>query len=287
MNLSLAKILVGLLLAGGISLAAWRVKALSISGALAAFVLGMVIFGLGGLAWSILLLAFFVSSSGLSRLFSRKKKSLDEKFAKGSRRDAAQVTANGGIAGLFIIIHLILPSSLEWTWAAFAGALAAANADTWATELGVLNPTPPRLIITGKPVDRGTSGGVSLTGSLAALSGSALISFLAILFWQIGLFSDPHKTFTFQQALIWFTWITAAGFLSSLLDSFLGATVQAMYYCPICQKETERHPKHTCGNISRPIRGWAWLNNDWVNLICTGAGAFIALAAAALLQIWG
>jgi uncharacterized membrane protein len=62
---------------------------------------------------------------------------------------------------------------------AFGGAMAAVNADTWATELGIFNPLPPRLITTGKTVERGTSGGVTPLGYLAALGGSALIGLLA------------------------------------------------------------------------------------------------------------
>jgi uncharacterized membrane protein len=57
--------------------------------------------------------------------------------------------------------------------------------------------------------------------------------------------------------------------LGSLFDSFLGATVQAIYFCPTCDKETERHPVHTCGTPTAMIRGWEWLNNDWVNFGCS------------------
>ena len=46
-----------------------------------------------------------------------------------------------------------------------------------------------------------------------------------------------------------------------MVDSILGATVQAMYYCPACEKETER-PIHNCGTRTRPMRGVNWLNND-------------------------
>ena len=59
--------------------------------------------------------------------------------------------------------------------------MAAVNADTWATELGVLSRTPPRLITSGKVVERGTSGGVSLAGTLAALGGAAVIGLAAAL----------------------------------------------------------------------------------------------------------
>jgi uncharacterized protein (TIGR00297 family) len=284
----LFKLLLGLVLALLISFVAWRAHSLSPLGAAAAVILGTVIFGLGGLGWAVLLLTFFISSSVLSRLFRKRKHTLDEKFSKSSRRDAGQVCANGGIAGGFVLLYVLLPGSAGWAWPAFAAALAAANADTWATELGVLSRSTPRLITNGKKVERGTSGGVSLAGSLAAVSGSALIALLAILFWhgQIPGFSTSLAAVRLSpgEQLAWFSIITLAGLAGSLFDSFLGATLQAIYYCPACSKETERYPTHLCGTQTSRIRGLAWLDNDWVNTACTLAGAFVALAGYYLLS---
>ena len=100
--------------------------------------IGTLIFGFGGVPWAALLLAFFISSSLLSKMFSAKKVSLAEKFEKGSRRDWAQVLANGG-AGAFLAVVGLLFAQDAWPWLAFAGAVATVNADTWATELGVLS----------------------------------------------------------------------------------------------------------------------------------------------------
>jgi uncharacterized protein (TIGR00297 family) len=282
-NISLFNVLTGFGLAAVISWAAWRVQSLNTMGAIAALLLGTVIFGLGGLGWAVLLLAFFISSSALSRLFRRKKKALDNTFAKSAQRDAGQVAANGAVAGLFVLLHVALPSA-DWIWAAYAGALAAANADTWATELGVLSRRMPHLITTGKPVERGTSGGISPTGTLAALSGSALIAFLAVLFWQGQLIPlGGEQAVSALRAVGWLAGITLAGFAGSLLDSLLGATVQGIYYCPSCKKETERQPLHTCGSPTQLVRGWKWMDNDWVNALCTLAGALIAAAVVILL----
>ena len=131
--------------------AAFRLRSLSQSGAWTAFLLGAVVFGLGGIAWALVLLAFFITSSGLSFLFKKRKSIPDEKYAKGSRRDAYQVLANGGLAGIAVVAHVFFPDSI-FPWVAFCAAFAAANADTWATELGILNQVPPRLISTGKAV---------------------------------------------------------------------------------------------------------------------------------------
>ena len=294
MSVQPISLLVGAGLALVIGLAAWRARVLNPQGAAAAALLGTVIFGLGGLGWAFLLLGFFISSSVLSRLFRKRKAALDEKFSKGSKRDAGQVAANGGIAGVFVLLHLLAPEA-AWPWLGFAGALAAANADTWATELGVLNRGVPRLITSGKAVEPGTSGGISPLGILAATSGALLIALLGVTFWQGRVLSLPAGAPDWLawtlgsgngsglapgQFFPWLVGLTLAGLAGSLVDSLLGATLQAIYYCPACRKETERHPLHSCGTATRQVRGLRWLDNDWVNTLCTLAGAGLAVLMA-------
>jgi uncharacterized protein (TIGR00297 family) len=254
----------GILLALLIALLANRAHSLDKSGALAATFVGTIIFGIGGWQWAILLLTFFITSSALSRAFKKRKQKVSEKYSKGHERDAGQVFGNGGIATLFAALHFFYPKPL-WPWIGFAASLAAVNADTWATEIGVLSPHPPRMMTDlRRIVERGTSGGISLTGTLASLAGAALIGILASLL-------GPQPA-TVSMGLI----VTLSGLAGSLFDSFLGATVQAMYYCPKDNKETEKHPLHTCGTETVHIRGWKWLNNDWVNFAC---GVFGVLTA--------
>lgn len=270
----------GLGLAILIAGAAYVVHSLSLSGAVAAVVLGTAIFGLGGFPWAVLLVGFFVSSSLLSRLFKRNKASVDEKFSKGSRRDAGQVLANGGVAGLLVIAQAALPAA-DLLWVAAAGTLAAVNADTWATELGVLSRANPRLLTTGKPVEKGTSGAVSWVGTLAALAGAVVIGLLALIVWPEYAGGANVAASPLRLGLI-----ALAGLAGAFVDSLLGATVQAMYYCPSCAKETERHPLHTCGTVTRHIRGWPWLGNDGVNWVCAVSGAMVgALLSVVLFQV--
>ncbi len=260
------QILSGFILAVIVAYLAHRAHSLNKSGALAAALVGTVIFGIGGWQWAILLLAFFITSSGLSRAFKNRKESLSEKFSKGNERDAGQVFGNGGLATLFAALHAFYPGSI-FPWLGFAAALAAVNADTWATELGVLNPTPPRMITNlSRRVEKGTSGGISLFGTLASLFGSSMIALLAVLLSPTGALNVNS-----------FFLIAAAGLAGSLFDSFLGGTVQAMYYCPSDKKETEKYPLHTCGTETVHIRGWKWLDNDWVNFACSAFGVVIAL----------
>ena len=257
------QLLLGFLLALLIAFLAYKARSLNQSGAVAAAFTGTVIFGVGGLNWAILLLAFFITSSALSRAFKKRKATLEEKFSKGHERDAGQVFGNGGVATLFAALHFFYPNEV-WVWASFAASLAAVNADTWATELGVLNPNPPRMITNiTKVVEKGTSGGISLVGTLASLAGSALIAFLA-------------SFLTDNWSLL--PLITVSGLAGSLFDSLIGGTVQAMYYCPTDQKETEKHPLHTCGAETVHLRGWKWLDNDLVNFACGAFGALVGFA---------
>lgn len=260
------QLIIGFILAVMIAWISYRLESLNRNGAFAAVLLGFVVFGFGGLPWAIILLGFFISSSGLSKILKRRKKEISEKFSKGSNRDAAQVFANGGIAGVFVLFHLLFPLAF-WPWLAFAGTLAAVNADTWGTELGILSSTAPVSLITGKKVERGTSGGVSLAGTIAALSGSFLIAGLAVIFW-------PNSIPNPMESSLWLplAGITLAGLFGSLVDSFLGATFQVIYFCPQCKKDTERSPEHFCGTKTEYLRGWKWLNNDLVNLICALSG---------------
>jgi uncharacterized protein (TIGR00297 family) len=266
------QILIGFILAVVVAFLAYRVHSLNRSGAFDATLVGTVIFGLGGWPWAILLMIFFVTSSGLSRAFKNRKRGLDEKFSKGHERDAGQVFGNGGLAAFFAALHAFYPGS-PLPWIGFAVSLAAVNADTWATELGVLNPTQPRMITNPRQrVEKGTSGGISFFGTLASLLGAAVIALPAA-------YLSPTGTLPAADFLL----ITLSGLAGSLFDSLLGATVQAMYYCPNDKKETEKYPLHTCGTPTVHIRGWKWLDNDWVNFACSAS----AVLAAALIYLLG
>ena len=266
------QILAGLVVAAVSSYAAYRLHSLTSGGALAATALGTIVFGLGGWQWAVLLLTFFVLSSALTRAFPSAKAGAEEKYAKGGQRDQMQVLSNGGVAGAFVLLHALTPGA-AWPWIGFAGAVAAVNADTWATELGILNPGNPRLITSpSKMVEKGTSGAVSPIGTLASILAATVIGILAA-----NLANGP------QWSLFPIT--AAAGLSGSLVDSVLGATVQAVYFCPADRKETEKHPFHGCGSRTVHIRGWKWLDNDVVNLACGVTGALIALLLASILRL--
>ena len=276
----LTSLLLGLLLSILIAaLAYWR-GSLSRSGAAGAILVGTLIFGLGGWVWGVILAVFFVSSSALSHFREREKAAVAEKFEKGHRRDFGQVMANGGLGALIALLSVVAPALTGapatgvWFFL-FIGVMATVTADTWATELGTLSRAAPRLITTGRTVEVGTSGGVSPLGTGVSLVGGLLIGLTAGLLAPLaGLL--PWSAFV-PTALIG----ALSGAAGSLLDSLMGATVQQIYYCDTCQKETERKI-HRCGTTTRPLRGWGWMNNDLVNLLSSLGGGLVSAGLAAL-----
>ncbi len=255
----------------------WR-RALTPSGVAGAVLVGTLIFAFGGWIWGLLLLTFFISSSWLSHYRRGEKEAVAEKFAKSSRRDFGQALANGGLGAALAIAYGNVPEPL--LFAAFVGVMAAVNADTWATEMGVLSRVPPRLITTGKVVTPGTSGGVTQLGIWASVAGALLIGATATALTQAR--SLINGSGWQVEAITYPLLAVAGGIVGSLFDSLLGATVQRVYFCEYCRKETES-PIHRCGRPTRPLRGWAWLNNDVVNFFASLLGGLVAVSLAWLL----
>lgn len=260
------QLLLALLLSGLIAaLAYWR-GSLARSGAAGALLVGTLVYGFGGWVWGVLLALFFVSSSLLSHYKEQEKQAVAEKFDKGHRRDMGQVLANGGAGALVALLHGWFPLAV-WL-PLFVGTMATVTADTWATELGTLSQRPPRLITSGRVVPVGTSGGISLFGTAVSFAGGLLIGLTAGLLTQSNV-----STLALTGGI--------GGLAGSLFDSFLGATVQQIYFCEQCQKETEKKVHH--GQPTRPLRGWRWMNNDLVNFLASVFGGITAVLVFQLL----
>jgi uncharacterized protein (TIGR00297 family) len=248
--------LLAAVLGSGVAATAYWRRTLTLDGALAAAVVGCIVFARGGLPSAGALLAFFSTSSVLSRVRPDRKQHAPLAQAKGAQRDAWQVLANGGVATLCIML------GRQRGGGGFLGALSAAGADTWATELGMLARRDPRLITTLRQVAPGTSGGITPEGLAASLGGGLSVG----LAWSSlggGWRGVPLAIFT--------------GMCGSLVDSLLGATIQALYRCPLCEAPTEEpiHPR--CGQRAELVRGQAWATNDMVNALSTLAGAAIGV----------
>lgn len=302
------QLLLGTFFSAIISFLAYRFKLLTSDGAAAAFLLGAIIFGTGGVGFAIPLLFFFFSSSLLSRYKQSEKvryRDLIEKPSENSRagvpvlrensaqnhvggapcpaldtnlagvrlrrtspaltepRDKNQVLANGIIAGILAFIHFVFPSPSIYY--AYLACLATVNADTWGTEIGILSKSQPISLRSLKKVSPGSSGGISFLGTLSSLFGAFLLVLTGFL---PGISPFPLKT---EILLI----IGIAGFSGSLIDSVLGAFLQAQYQCLICNKMTER--KTHCNFDTKQVSGISWLNNDWVNFLSLISGVILFL----------
>jgi uncharacterized protein (TIGR00297 family) len=245
--------LFGLLVAVFAYAAHWLTK----SGALATLVLAVVVYGFGAWAWTVPIVTFFMTSSLLSKVGRARKVQFKETFEKSGARDWAQVLANGGVAGALALLSAFFP--LVESYPLYLAAVAAAAADTWSTEIGVLARGRVISVVSLKPVPAGTSGGISIVGTLGGVLGAATVAVSAFAWYG-----------EFRTAVV----ILVAGVAGSVVDSLLGATLQARFRCPVCLRETER--KRHCGKETELVGGVRWIRNDVVNVACTLIGAVVA-----------
>lgn len=273
----LQQVLWAVLLGGAVAALSVRAGFLQPGGAMAALLLAIPLFGIGGLAWAVPILSFFVLSSLLSRFNARRKESLVREFEKGHRRDAGQVLANGAMAALLVMASAFLSEGPLYL--IYLAVVAAATADTWATEIGLHARKPPRLITRFQPVGPGRSGGVSLTGLAGAALGALAIGLSGLPFLP----GDGRLTGLKVSPAALLAAVTTSGLLASLVDSLLGATLQSQYRCPACGKITEKH-EHCAGQAGQLVQGKRWINNDVVNFLATVSALFFALGFLSLFR---
>lgn len=261
--------------------AAHRREAVTLDGAIAGALLGATILAAGGFFGWIMLMLFFVGSTVASRIGAPRKASLGAMHEKSDQRDAVQVAANGGVAAVALVAHRLTGEPAFA--AAAAGAFAAANADTWASELGVLSRVAPRLVFSRRRVEPGRSGGVSTAGTLAGLLGSLLIAgWYAFALGVTGQDFTPLWTggslasggeiasggSVLPAAIVWF-----AGFVGTSVDSILGAAIQARYR-DTAGGITERRTGDDGPN--ELVHGIRFVTNDVVNALSVLAAAIVA-----------
>ncbi len=263
-------LLLAIALAGMVALFAWRARSLSGSGAAAATAVGAAALH-AAWGWGLYLILWFVSASVLSRIGrAQKARRTAGIVEKGDRRDAWQVLANGGVFALGALAtpywSSLSGASLSPVIAtAAAGALAAAGADTWATEFGTLAGGRPWSLRLRRRVPPGTSGAVTLAGSLAAVVGATL---LAILAWRCRMVPAAAVPA-----------VTLGAIAGSWIDTVTGAWWQLRRHCPRCDSDTEQDV-HDCGTRTERVGGYGALDNDGVNLLCTVVGAVFAATIA-------
>ena len=263
-------------------LALWR-GSVDPGGAIVGIAVGTVIFAAGGPLFWLILMAFFISSTALGWVRPAEKEALKAIHQKGNRRDLFQVLANGGMGTLMALIYGL---THDPAWAlGFAVSFASSNADTWASELGVLSRGNPVSLPSLRPVPRGISGGVSAAGCAASFGGAV---FIALIFAAENL-SLRILTGGFIRVA---AFVAGAGFLGSLVDSVLGGTVQAQYVPANGGAKpggsvllvTERAFTDE-GIPNRLARGLAFVTNDVVNFASCAAVTIAAVLLSRLVLL--
>ncbi|WDV47493.1 DUF92 domain-containing protein [Clostridiaceae bacterium M8S5] len=262
------KVALGITISSFIAIPAYYKKSLKMSGCFGAIVLGTVIYITSSSFGIIVMLSFFISSSLLSHFKKSKKNECAKLFDKTGNRDALQVFANGGVGLIFSIVYFFTGRGIYLICMCIA--FAASNADTWATELGILNKKDPVSLRTLRRVKKGTSGAISLLGSMFSMLGAifiALISVALIKYTQV-------KIIGFSLYEI-FIFVSIGGFLGCFIDSLLGATVQGIYYSEELNRETEK--KVLEGKKTKLVRGFEIFNNDVVNFLSIALASILIL----------
>ena len=219
----------------------YKRKHLSLDGFLSSTLMAGLILGFGGLKYVLPIAIFFILSTLLSKVGM---KNLRE---SKSGRNASQVFANGGVGLVLCIFNHFY--QMELIYIMFLASIAAANSDTWATEIGKLSRTRPKDIISGRSLNKGESGGITFIGLLGSMSGSFVIA-------TVGYFLDINTSYL----IILFI----SGFLGSIFDSILGSTLQSRFILidgKTIKEEKEKDSYHYSGLVS--------INNNSVNFLCT------------------
>jgi len=218
----------------GLALRSYRKKSLSWDGAINAAVTGFFHF-LVGVSPTVLLLAFFFSSSRLTKYKADIKRKIEEEYKEGGQRNWKQVFVNSGLELVVCWLYLYWFGDVEHPinfnthyWPSYLisliiGGYSCSNGDTWASELGVTSEGSVWLITTGQRVPKGTNGGISVFGTAASVGGGFLIGAMHYLctFFVSDNFDVAIRT-QWPSILLG----TFAGFTGAMMDSFLGATLE-------------------------------------------------------------
>ncbi len=263
--------LVDLAVVVAFALIAIGASAIDRRGFLASIAVGYPIILGGGWTWFVIVATFFVLGVAFTWYRYEYKKSIGSAQEKGGTRNWPNILANGGVASLLGLGEL-LGGGLVFS-VLYIGAISAAASDTVATELGLLNKSPPRLITHPRTsVSPGTSGGVSPMGLAGTLLASALIGVVSAV---LGVASGLAPASVVAVSI-------SGGVIGSLADSAAGATFQRKSYCVVCGKPSESLVH--CGEPTRFSSGLKFVDNHVVNVLATIFGALGSVGLFLLLR---
>jgi uncharacterized protein (TIGR00297 family) len=271
LQVSLVNALVDLAIVVAFAVIAIEAKAIDRRGFLASVVVGYPILLGGGWTWFVIVATFFVLGVAFTWYRYEYKKSIGTAQEKGGTRNWPNILANGGVAAL-LGLGEFLGGGLLFA-VLYVGAVSAAASDTVATELGLLNRSPPRLITDPRRVvSPGTSGGVSPMGFAGTFLASALIGLVAAM---LGVADGLQAPYVAAVSI-------AGGLAGSVADSVAGATFQRKGFCVVCGKPSEN--LNHCGEPTRYSSGLRFVDNHVVNILATVFGALGAAALYLLIQ---
>ena len=247
-------------------------KSLSTSGAFLALIVGFILC-LANFSFVFSLLMFFISSSKATKYKGEVKRTFESDYKVGGQRNWLQVLCNGGMALELSLLYLLDVGSADlpvdfrsdyrasWLSVAVLGAVACCNGDTWASELGsVLTSSQPVLITTLRSVPRGTNGGVTLVGLVCSALGGLVVGlahYLGIILTSL------QSDLTRAPSQLWVVFLGGlGGLLGSIVDSFLGASLQFSGRDRRTGKIVEVYAEGI-----EPISGRMILDNHSVNLL--------------------
>lgn len=196
--------------------AAVAARALTMLAGAVAAAFGSVVVVLAGYPYLTLLILFVVGSVLATRYRIDEKRRKNVQEGTAGERGVSNVVAHSVIPALIAVVVGWGASGIATSTLAllYVSALSFGAADTFASEFGVLA-GKASLILTGRPVEPGTNGGVSALGEGSALVGAVTTAVFA--FGVFAVFGTPY----FSSALALGV-VTAAGFLGCQVDSVLG-----------------------------------------------------------------
>jgi uncharacterized protein (TIGR00297 family) len=189
----------------------YAARSVSISGALGGATIGIVVFtSLGWQGWTLLLVTF-LSATVATRAGRGRKQALGIAESREGRRGAGNAIANTGVAAIAATLAGldVHPAA---TQLAFVTALVAGGSDTIASEIGKAFGRRTWSITSLAGVPAGTSGAMSVEGTIAGVLGAIGLGAVAI---ALGLLAPS-----------WLPLVVVCATLGAVAESWLGATLE-------------------------------------------------------------
>lgn len=159
--------------------AAWAAKTVGTSGLVVGTALGTGLWILAGWQGWLILVAFFIVGSGLTKFGAKEKEARGIAEAEGGRRGARNAIAKV-TPGLIAAIVAYATGDPTGAWhVAFVATFATAAADTAGTEVGKAIGRTPILLTSLRRVPPGTIGAVSVEGTVAGIVASLVLAGVA------------------------------------------------------------------------------------------------------------